>query len=70
MPISPQLMRLLLVICLLGMALLAVLSLRQRKMPVAATIAWGLVAILLPLVGPFIVLLVHPGENRQAHPRY
>ncbi len=69
MPISPQLMRLLLVICLLGMAIVAILSLRQRKMTVAAAIAWGLIAILLPLVGPFIVILVRPGESRQAHPR-
>jgi hypothetical protein len=69
MLISPQLMRLLLVTCLLGMALLAVLSLRQRKMPAAAYIGWGLLAVLLPLIGPFVVLLVRPGENRQAHPR-
>ncbi len=69
MPISPQLMRLLLVTCLLGMAILAILSLRQRKMPLGAYIGWGLIAILLPLVGPFIVLLVHPGEGRQTHPR-
>jgi hypothetical protein len=69
MPVSPQLMRLLLIICLLGMALLAVLSLRQRKMPAAAYIGWGLLAILLPLIGPFVVLLVRPGESRQSHPR-
>jgi hypothetical protein len=69
MPISPQLMRLLLVTCLLGMAILAILSLRQRKMPVGAYLGWGLIAVLLPLVGPFIVLLARPGGNRQAHPR-
>ena len=69
MPISPELMRLLLVLCLLGMAILAVLSLRQRKMPAAAYIGWGLLAVLLPLIGPFIVLLVRPGESRQAHSR-
>ncbi len=64
MPISPQVMRFLLVLCLLGMAILAVLSLRTRKMPTASYIAWGMFAILLPLVGPFIVLLAHPGENQ------
>jgi len=69
MPIAPQLMRLLLIICLLGMALMAVLSLRQRKMPAAAYIGWGLLAVLLPLIGPFVVLLVHPGESRQGQPR-
>ncbi len=69
MPISPQLMRFLLVLCLMGMALLAVLSLRQRKMPLAAYIGWGLLAVLLPLVGPFVVLLLRPGESRQGQPR-
>jgi hypothetical protein len=69
MPISPQLMRLLLAGCLLGMALLAILSLRRRKLPMAAYIGWGLLAILLPFVVPFVVLLLHPGENRQARQR-
>lgn len=69
MPVSPQLMRFLLVACLVGMALLAILSLRQRKLLLNAYIAWGLLAILLPLVGPFVVLLAHPGESRQAHTR-
>ena len=64
MPISPQLMRLLLAVCLLGMALLAILSLRQRKLSMAAYIGWGLLAILVPFVGPFVVLLLHPGESR------
>ena len=69
MPVSPELMRLLLVTCLLGMAILAILSLRQRKLPVGAYLGWGMIAILLPLIGPFIVLLARPGEDRQAHPR-
>jgi hypothetical protein len=69
MPISAHLMRLLMVICLLGMALLAILSLRQRKLPLSAYIGWGLIAILLPLIGPFIVLLIRPGESRPAHPQ-
>ncbi len=69
MPITPQLMRLLLALCLLGMALLAIFSLRKRKMPMVAYIGWGLLAILLPLIGPFVVLLVRPGESRPAHPR-
>jgi energy-converting hydrogenase Eha subunit H len=69
MPISAQLMRFLMVICLLGMALLAILSLRQRKLPLGAYIGWGLIAILLPLIGPFIVLLIRPGESRPGHPQ-
>ncbi len=70
MPISPQLMRALLIVCLLGMALLAVLSLRQRRLTVAAYIGWGMLAVFLPLVGPFIVLFARPGKSRQAasHP--
>lgn len=62
-------MRLLIGICLLGMALLAILSLRQRKMSTAAYILWGLLAVFLPLVGPFLVLFIRPGESRQAASR-
>lgn len=69
MPISPQMMRILIGLCLLGMALLAVLSLRKREMPTAAYILWGLLAVFLPLIGPFLVLFIRPGVSRQAAPR-
>lgn len=59
-------MRLLLFICLLGMALLAALYLRTRRLSVPAFLGWGLILILLPLIGPFLVILIGPGERRAA----
>ena len=64
MTLPPSTMRLLLVICMLGMALLAVLFLRHRKLPVESYLSWGLVAILFPLIGPFWVILRQPGSGK------
>jgi hypothetical protein len=61
--LSSDLMRALLVICVLGMALLAALYLRRREMTVAEYIGWGLLAVLLPLLGPFLVILYRPGKR-------
>jgi hypothetical protein len=57
-------MRLLLLACLLGMAVLAAFFLSRRKLSVLAYLAWGLVIVLLPLVGPFLVILIRPGSER------
>jgi len=64
MLLSAFVMRMLLALCLLGTAVLAVLYLRQRRMSRAAYLAWGLLAILLPLVGPFVVMTRQPGRRR------
>jgi hypothetical protein len=61
--LSSDLMRALLVICVLGMALLAALYLRRREMTIAEYIGWGLLAVLLPLLGPFLVILYRPGKK-------
>jgi len=66
-PLSPHLMRLFLLLCLLGMELLAALFLSQRRLPFFAYLGWGLLAVLLPVVGPFLVILHKPG--RRALPR-
>lgn len=47
---------------MLGMELLAVFYLRQRRMPLFTYLRWGLLAVLLPFVGPFLVLLQQPGQ--------
>ena len=62
MPISPDVMRILLVLCLAGMALLAAFYLRGRKLTFTEYLGWGLLAILLPILGPFLVILSHPGR--------
>ena len=47
-----------------GMLLLAVLYLRQRKMPTSSFVLWGLLAIALPLLGPYLVIALQPGDPR------
>ena len=61
--LSAELMRFLLLFCLLGMVLLAVLYLRGRRLSLAAYLGWGLLIILAPLLGPFLVILLHPGRS-------
>jgi len=60
--LSPDTMRFLLGTCILGMALLAAFYLRRRGMSAREYIAWGLLALLVPLLGPFLVILSHPGS--------
>jgi hypothetical protein len=57
-------MRFLLVSCFLSMALLAVFFLRKRNLPMLQYAGWGMLAILLPAVGPFLVIWLRPGQNR------
>jgi hypothetical protein len=56
-------MRILIVVCLVGMVLLAGLFLRTRRMSLHAYISWGLLALLVPFLGPFLVILSRPGES-------
>jgi len=64
MNVTPGTMRALLIACMAGMALLAAFYLRRREMSTLAYLAWGLLALLLPLLGPFLVILNHPGNLR------
>jgi len=64
MPLSPDIMRLLLLGCMISMTVLAVLYLRGRELSPIAYTAWGLFALILPLIGPFLVIWIRPGENR------
>jgi hypothetical protein len=62
MIISPVEMRVLLVICLLGMTLLGGLFLRRRDLSLPEYISWGLLLVFIPLLGPFLVILSQPGK--------
>ncbi len=68
MPVSPETMRLLLVASLLGMVLIAVLSLRRRELTAEEYFWWGLLIVLLPFLGPFLAILLKPGVPRRSHP--
>jgi uncharacterized membrane protein YjfL (UPF0719 family) len=61
---SIQVLQSLLVGCLVGMALLAAFYLRGRRLSLMGYLAWGLVTLLIPAIGPFIVILAHPGVRR------
>jgi len=65
MLLTPDAMRASLVICVLGMALLAAFFLRKRQLSISEYIGWGLVIILLPLLGPFLVILRRPGKRTE-----
>ena len=60
---------LLLVFCLVGMYVLAMLYLRRRALSFGRYAMWGLFALLLPAVGPFLVLLIRPGKVLQSNNR-
>ena len=63
MQLTPETMRVLLLVGALGMALLAAFYLRRRELTIAEYIGWGLLALLLPLLGPFLVILYQPGKR-------
>ena len=68
MLLSPDIMRLCLCLCLLAMAVLAACSLRGRTLSTPAFLGWGLLLVLVPLIGPFFVILLgsrnRPGRRR------
>ena len=54
--------RTILVVDIVAMALLAIIYLRQRRMSGLAFLCWGVLAICVPILGPFLVLSKRPGE--------
>jgi hypothetical protein len=65
MLLSADWMRLLLWFCLIGIAILAAFFLRGRSLSLSAYLGWGTIILLLPLIGPFLVVLIHPGSSRK-----
>jgi hypothetical protein len=61
---TAETMRLLLAGCLVAMFALAMLSLRRRPLTIGQFVAWGLLALLVPALGPFLVILIKPGGPR------
>jgi len=50
---------------IVAFALLGLAYLRQRHMSVSQYLAWGIVALCVPVLGPFLVICQRPG---QPHP--
>jgi len=64
MHLSSDLMRLLLLGCMLSMAVLAMLTLHQRSITLQETIIWCLTANLIPALGPFKVIWAKSGNKQ------
>ena len=70
MLLSPDTMRFLLAACMVGIALLALLFLRRRILSPWEYFAWGMLVVLVPFLGPFLVILLKPGAARRSEPHH
>jgi len=57
-------LRVLLVITIVALAVVALLYLRRRQLEARDYLAWGLLAVCVPLLGPFLVIACRPGRWR------
>jgi hypothetical protein len=60
-----DLLRALLLLDGLGILILAIFYLRQRPLSWFAFLAWGLLAVLVPILGPFLAIAAQPGGVRR-----
>ena len=60
--LSPDVMYLLLFLSALGMALIAAFYLRRRSLSLTQYLAWGMLLVFVPFLGPFLVILLRPGR--------
>ena len=60
--LSPDVMYLLLFLAALGMVLIAAFYLRRRSLPLPNYLAWGVLLVFVPFLGPFLVILLRPGR--------
>ena len=54
----------LLVLFIFGMYFLALAYLRRQRLPFSTFALWGLLALFLPALGPFLVIVLQPGKSR------
>lgn len=54
--------RTILMVDAVAMALLALIYLRQRRLGFMASFGWGLLALFVPILGPFLLIARRPGE--------
>jgi hypothetical protein len=60
--IFPEIVLALLMVCIIGEAILAALYLSTRSLSIPETLGWGLVIVLVPLLGPFLAIAIRPGQ--------
>ena len=69
MPIHPDVMIVALGIFIITMTFLGLNYLRRRELETWEYIAWGLLAFILPVLGPFIIIASRPGTLRKEFTR-
>jgi hypothetical protein len=60
-----QFLRILLVIYMLGAFGLAIAYLRYRRCSAFEFVLWGILAFILPVIGPFFVIAARPGPRKR-----
>ncbi len=63
---AADVMRALLLLDIVGSALLAIFYLRRRTISALAFLGWGLLAVLVPVIGPFLVIAARPGARHSS----
>lgn len=61
-----DLLRLALIVMETGMLLMAAFYLRRRQLAWLDALAWMVLAMVVPVLGPFLVFVFRPGEPRVA----
>ena len=64
-------LRTLLVVYAVGAFVLTLFYLRHRRCSALEFVAWGMLALVVPVLGPFFVIAARPGpkkRNRRSHP--
>lgn len=62
---AAEILRASLFLVIAAMAFLAILYLRRRPLSSMAFLGWGLLAVLVPIIGPFVVIASRPGSSRR-----
>jgi cytochrome bd-type quinol oxidase subunit 2 len=61
---TAEIMRLILLACYLSLVFTVAFFLRRRRLSLLKYATWGMIAILLPVVGPFLVIWIRPGHKQ------
>ena len=62
---ADAIIRVLIILDIVSMALLAIFYLRKRRLTWWKFFGWGLLALMLPLVGPFLTIFLRPGNHHR-----
>lgn len=61
---TADVLRVLLLLSAICLFSLAIFYLTRREMPIQSFLGWGLLAVVIPFLGPFLVIVTQPGTRR------